>query len=259
MAMGVALFLVPNKLSTGGFSGISTIFYHLFNVPVGTTMLMLNVPLFIISFFKLGKEIFTKAVVGTLFLSFFLNLFEKVELLTSDRLLACIYGGILIGIGTAFILKANASTGGSDLLAYLIKKQKPDIKNGTIIVIADAIVVTLNVLVFKEIEIALYSAIAIFIMGKTIDIFLEGIYFSKIVYIVSDKYKEIASEIASKVQRGTTGLYAKGMYTNEEKMLLICVVGRNEVTKIQKIVKEADDKAFLIISNAREVFGKGFK
>ena len=259
MALGVALFLVPNKLSTGGFSGIATIFYYLFNLPVGTSMFVLTVPLFIISFFKLGKSTFIKGIIGTFFLAIFIDLLEKMLPLTNDRFLACIYGGILVGAGTSFILKANASTGGSDLLSQIIRKYKPDVKNGTIIVITDTIIVTLNVLIFREIEIALYSAIAIFIMGKTIDIFLEGIYFTKTVYIVSDKYNEIASEIGNKVHRGTTGLYAKGMYTNEEKMLLLCVVGRNEVTKIQKIVKEIDNNAFLIISNAREVFGKGFK
>ena len=123
----------------------------------------------------------------------------------------------------------------------------------------DTIIVGMNVIAFKQIEIALYSAIAIYIMGKVIDIFLEGMYFTKMIYIVSEKYKEIAKEIGDKVERGTTGLYAKGMHTNEEKMLLLCVVGRGEVASIRKIVKETDKKAFLIISNAREVFGKGFK
>lgn len=138
--------------------------------------------------------------------------------------MACIYGGILVGIGTAIILKANASTGGSDLLSQIIRKYKPDLRSGTIIVLVDTIVVGLNVLVFRQIEIALYSAIAIYVMGKVIDIFLEGIYFTKMVYIISEKYKEIAQKVTTEVERGTTGIYAKGMYTNEDKMLLLCVV-----------------------------------
>ena len=133
------------------------------------------------------------------------------------------YGGILVGIGTAIILKTSASTGGSDLLSQIIKKYKPDLRSSTVIIITDTIVVGLNVLVFKQIEIALYSAIAIYIMGKAIDILLEGIYFTKMVYIISDKYGEIAKKITEEVQRGTTGIYAKGMYTNKEKMLLMCV------------------------------------
>lgn len=259
MAMGTTLFLLPNKLSAGGFSGISTIFYYLFGFPVGTTMFLLNVPLFIFSFFKNGKRFFFRSVLGTFLLSMFINLFEKVTPFTQDRLLACLYGGILIGIGTAIILKANASTGGSDLLAQIIRKFKPDFRPGTLIVILDTIIVGMNVLVFKQIEIALYSAIAIYVMGKVIDIFLEGIYFTKMIYIISEKYEEIAKKIGEEVERGATGIYAKGMYTNKEKMLLLCVAGRGEVASIRKIVKQMDPKAFLIISNAREVFGKGFK
>ncbi len=259
MAIGTSFFLLPNKLSSGGFSGVSTILYYLFDFPLGTSMFLLNIPLFIFSFFRNGRKFFLKSIIGTFSLSFFIDLFEQFNQLTQDQLLACIYGGITIGIGTAIILKADASTGGSDLLAQIIRRFKPEYRAGNLIVLMDTIIVGMNVIAFKQIEIALYSAIAIYIMGKVIDIFLEGMYFTKMIYIVSEKYKEIAKEIGDKVERGTTGLYAKGMYTNEEKMLLLCVVGRGEVASIRKIVKETDKKAFLIISNAREVFGKGFK
>lgn len=259
MAVGTALFLLPNQLSAGGFSGISTIFYYLFELPIGTTTFLLNVPLFIMAFFKFGRYFFIRSITGTFFLSFFLNWFEKWEMLTHDRLLACIYGGILMGIGTAIILKANSSTGGTDLLAQIIKKYKPEFRTGNLIVILDAIIVTINVLVFRQIEIALYSAISIYIMGKVIDIFLEGVYFTKLLYIISEKYEKIAQRIAEEVERGVTGIYAKGMYTDQDRMVLLCAVSRGEVAKIQKIIKEEDPRAFLIISNAREVFGKGFK
>ena len=250
---------MPNKLSSGGFSGLGTIFYYLFKFPVGTTTFLLNIPLFIVAFFKNGKKFFLSSVIGTAFLSLFLNLFEKIQPITEDRILSCIYGGILGGIGTAIILKAGASTGGSDLLAQILKKFKPEFRTGNVIVIMDAIIVGLNTIVFKELEVALYSAIAIYIMGKAIDIFLEGIYFTKLLYIISEKYENIAERITKEVLRGTTGIYAKGMYTNKSKMLLLCAVSRNEVAKVQQIIKQEDENAFLIISNAREVFGKGFK
>lgn len=259
MAVGTALFLLPNQLSAGGFSGISTIFYYLFELPIGTTTFLLNVPLFIMAFFKFGRYFFIRSITGTFFLSLFLNWFEKWEMLTHDRLLACIYGGILMGIGTAIILKANSSTGGTDLLAQIIKKYKPEFRTGNLIVILDTIIVTINVLVFKQIEIALYSAISIYIMGKVIDVFLEGVYFTKLLYIISEKHEKIAQRIAEEVERGVTGIYAKGMYTDQDRMVLLCAVSRGEVAKIQKIIKEEDPRAFLIISNAREVFGKGFK
>lgn len=259
MALGTSFFLLPNKLSAGGFSGIATILYYLFKIPLGASLLFLNIPLFILAFLRNGKAFFYRSIIGTFSLSFFIDLFENYNSLTGDKLLACLYGGISIGIGTAIILKANASTGGSDLLAQIIRKYKPEFRTGKLIVILDTIIVGVNVLVFKQIEIGLYSAISIYIMGKVIDIFLEGIYFTKMIYIVSEKYEEISRKIGEEVERGTTGIYAKGMYTNDEKMLLLCVVGRGEVAIIQKIVKQIDKKAFLIISNAREVFGKGFK
>lgn len=217
MAIGTSLFLLPNQLSTGGFAGISTIIYYLFNLPLGVTMLCLNIPLFIMAYVKVGKETTIKGIIGTVLLSFFIDIFDKIKPLTTDRLLACIYGGILVGIGTAIILKANASTGGTDMLSYIIRSYRSTYRPGNLIVIVDGIIVILNVIVFKQIEIGLYSAIAIYIMGKMIDVIFEGIYFTKNMFIVSNKYKEIAEEIGKKLDRGTTGIYAKGMYTKEKK------------------------------------------
>lgn len=259
MAASTGLFLLPNQLSSGGFSGIATIGYYLWKIPLGTTILILNIPLFIIAFIKNGREFFINTIIGTIALSFFLNIFERLIPATTDRLLACIYGGIMTGLGIALILKANASTGGSDLLGNIIKAYKPNIKTGNIILIIDGIVIFSNVLFFQNIEIGLYSAITIYIMGKMIDIFFEGVDFTKMLFIISPKTEEIAQEIGTNVKRGTTALYAKGMYKKEDKDVLLCVAGRKEVIEIRKIVKEKDPKAFMIISNAREVFGEGFK
>lgn len=259
MAISIDLFLLPNQLSVGGFSGIGTIGYYLLNVPVGTTTLILNIPLFIIAFFKNGKKFFLSSLAGTLFLSLFLNIFENINSITNTSFLACIYGGILSGIGTSIVLNANASTGGSDLLAQIIKSYKPDIKPGTIIVIIDTIVVVVSTFVFGNIEIGLYSAIAIYIMGKVLDLFFEGIDFAKMMIIISPKYQQISDEINTEIRRGTTAIYGKGMYKEEEKKLLLCVASRGEVREIRKIVNKIDKNAFLIITNAREVYGKGFK
>lgn len=259
MAIGTSLFLLPNQLSTGGFAGISTIIYYLFNLPLGVTMLCLNIPLFIMAYVKVGKETTIKGIIGTVLLSFFIDIFDKIKPLTTDRLLACIYGGILVGIGTAIILKANASTGGTDMLSYIIRSYRSTYRPGNLIVIVDGIIVILNVMVFKQIEIGLYSAIAIYIMGKMIDVIFEGIYFTKNMFIVSNKYKEIAEEIGKKLDRGTTGIYAKGMYTKEKKMMLWCVASRNEIAIIKDIAKRIDQASFVVISNAREAWGKGFR
>lgn len=259
MAIGVSLFLLPNQLSSGGLSGVATIFYYLLSIPMGTTILILNVPLFIIAIYKLGKSFFIKSIIGTIALSVFIDILDKFPPLTNDRFLACIYGGILLGIGTAIILKVNSSTGGSDLISNVAKKYKPTIRTGNIITIIDIVIVTLNVIFFKEIEIGLYSAIAIYIMGKIIDILFEGIYFTKLLLIISDKNEEIAQQISNKIQRGITGLYGKGMYTNEEKLVLMCAASRGDIAKIKIIARKIDKNSFIIITNSREVVGQGFK
>ena len=259
MAAGTSLFLLPNQLSSGGFAGISTIVYYLFGLPLGTTMLILNIPLIILTIIRVGKETAIKGIIGTIVLSVFIDILEKFGALTEDRLLACIYGGILIGLGTAIVLKANASTGGTDLLTYIIRSYKPHYRASNLIVIIDIAIVVLNVIFFREIEVGLYSAIAIYLSGKMIDVVFEGIYFTKTMFIVSSKYKEIAQEIGQKLDRGSTAVYAKGMYTREKKMMLWCVASRGEVAKIKQIAQEIDPRSFIVISSAREVWGKGFK
>lgn len=259
VAMSTSLFLLPNQLSSGGFSGIATIVYYLLKIPLGTTVLVLNVPLFIMSLIKNGKHFFLNAVTGTVGLSVFLNIFEKIKPITTDRFLACIYGGIIAGIGTAIILKANASTGGTDLLTQIIKAYKPNIKISNLLVVLDTIIVAMNVIFFKELEIGLYSAITIYVMGKMLDIFFEGIDFAKMIYIISPQNEEIAKQIGERIRRGSTSLYGKGMYKKMDKEVLLCVASRGEVREIRKIVKEIDKNAFVVITNAREVFGEGFK
>jgi uncharacterized membrane-anchored protein YitT (DUF2179 family) len=259
MSAATIFFLLPNQISVGGFSGVATIPYYLFKIPIGITIIVLNIPLFVIAFIKSGKKYFINAVFGTVVLSIFLNLFENFKPLTNDRLLASIYGGILSGIGNAIVLKSGGSTGGTDLLAKIVQSFKPDSKRSSMIVIFDTIVIALNVLFFKEIEVALYSVVSIYVVGKILDVFFEGIDFSKMIYIISPKHQEIAEKIGAEIERGVTYFYGKGSHTGEEKEVLFCVASRGEVGQIRKIVKSLDPGAFVVISNAREVFGEGFK
>ena len=259
MAIGIEQFLLPSQLSTGGFSGIGTIIYYLTGISVGITMLVLNIPLFIIAYFKVGKKFFIKAILGTIIFSVFLNVFENIKPITQDRILASIYGAILVGIGTAIVLKANGSTGGTELIANVIKAYKGTVKTGTVIVVLDTIIVMANTIFFGEIEIALYSTLAIYISGKILDIFFEGIDFSKMIFIISPKYEEISNRINKEIRRGTTVIYGKGMYKKQEQNIILCVASRGEIREIRFIINEIDKNAFIVITNAREVFGKGFK
>ena len=162
-------------------------------------------------------------------------------------------------MGTGIVLRANSSTGGSDLFSQIIKSYNSSIPMGTIIIVFDIFVVSLNVIFLGEIEIALYSAIAIYLVGKMVDIVFEGIYFTKLFFIISNKTEEIANKIGTEIKRGTTGIYGKGMYTGENKLVLMCAAGRRDVAKLRKIAKEIDPKCFIIITNSREVLGEGFK
>lgn len=148
---------------------------------------------------------------------------------------------------------------GTDLLTQIIKAFKPNVRISNLLVMLDTIIVVLNIIFFKELEIGLYSAITIYIMGKMLDIFFEGIDFAKMIYIISPKYEEISKQISSKIKRGSTSLYGKGMYKKEEKDVLLCVASRGEVREIMGIINAIDKNAFVVISNAREVFGEGFK
>lgn len=204
MSFGIAQFLVPNQLSSGGFSGIAIITYYLFKFPIGTAIFVLNIPLFILAYLKIGKGFFVRAVVGTGVLTIFLDILERFPSLTNDRFLACIYGGIIIGIGSALVLRSKGSTGGTELLTNIIKAYKPNMKLSTLLVILDIIIIAMNVVFFKTLEIGLYSAITIYITGKMLDIFFEGINFTKVIYIVSNKHEEIAGKIGRDVERGVT-------------------------------------------------------
>lgn len=258
-AFGTTCFLLPNQLSSGGFAGIATIIYYFFNIQMGTTIMLLNIPLFVIAIFKNGINFTAKTFFATFLYSQFINIFENINISVQDRLLASIYGGILIGIGLAFVLKANTSTGGTDLIAYIAQNYNINMKMSNIIMMIDIIVVFSNLIAFRELEIGLYSAIAIFIIGKMIDIIFEGINFCKIIYIISDKYDKLVEMINLEMDRGATGLYGKGGYSHKNKMVIMCVSKRRDIDKIKSISKKIDSSAFIIISDAREVYGLGFK
>ena len=256
---GMASFLLPNKLSSGGFTGIATIFYYFLKFDVGKTVIILNIPFFIWAFMKLGKKFFAKCLVGTFFLSIFIDIFEKIPTITNDMLLASIYGGILIGIGTGIIFKVHASTGGTDLIVSLFKVYNSKIPTAKLLNGIDTVVVFLNVFFFGDIEIGLYSAIAIFIVGKMIDIVFEGVNFSKLVFIITDMDKPILRVLNKELNMGVTEIYGKGAYSEKEKKIIMTAINRREIQNLREKIYSLDKHAFLVVTDAREVYGLGFK
>ena len=260
ISAGIVFFLLPAKISAGGFSGIATLTYYLFNLKLGTVIWILNIPLLIIGFFRIGKYFFLKTMFATWFLSFCMDFFESLNIFLNieDILLSAIYGGVIIGIGTTCIFKANNSTGGTELLIQIILSYKDNIKVSKLLIIIDSIIVGLNLIVFKQIEIGLYSFIVIFLNSKIVDLFIEGVNFTKVVYIISDKTMEISNKILNELDRGATGIYGKGMYKNKDKLILMCVIKKRDLIRLKEIVRSIDNAAFMIISDAIDVYGLGF-
>ena len=258
-SFGISCLLLPNHLSRGGFSGIATILYYYFNIQMGTTILILNIPLFVWAFLKNGWKFTLKTVFATFLYSIFIDIFEVINIDLSDKLLASIYGGIFVGIGLALVFKTNTSTGGTDLIAHIAQNYTINMKMSSIIVIIDAIIVFSNVIALGNLEIGLYSSIAIFIIGKMIDVVFEGINFCKIIYIISDKYDEINNVLNLTLKKGATKIYGRGSYSNKEKIVIMCVTKRRDIEQIKTISKKIDSNSFIIVTDAREVYGLGFK
>lgn len=261
ISSGIVFFLLPNKISAGGFTGIATVFYYLFNFKMGTVIWILNIPLLIIGFFRIGKYFLAKTLFATWLLSASIDYFEilNIYLNINDVLLASIYGGIIVGIGTSFIFKAASSTGGSELLVQIILSFRKKLKVSKLLIIIDSCVVLLNLIVFREVTIGLYSFIVIFLNSKIVDLLVEGLNFSKVVYIISDKAEEVSGKILNELDRGVTGIYGKGMYKTNDKLILMCVIKKQDILKLKNIVKQIDKNAFMIVSDAIEVYGLGFE
>ena len=259
MAFGVAVFLIPSKIAAGGISGIATILQNKWGIKASLTVLVLNVPLLISAFIYCGKTFFFKTLAGALLLSLFLEIFSLVPRLINDTMLSAISGGLITGIGQGMVFRADASTGGTDIAAHLLKKIKPHLPISTLILIADGLVILASGLAFKNIETMVYASIALFITSKVIDGIVVGLDYAKEVTIISKSAPDISREIIKNLERGVTGVKCIGLYSGKENMMLVSVIKRNQIVKIKNIVQKYDKNAFVIVSEVKEVIGEGFK
>jgi uncharacterized membrane-anchored protein YitT (DUF2179 family) len=257
IALALTVFLVPNRIAAGGVSGLATVIYYISSFPIGITMLIINIPLFLAGLKIMGKSFGIRTIYGIASLSLFTDLLQPhMTALTNDLLLASIYGGVIGGIGLGLVFRFRGTTGGTDLIASLINYYT-GIPVGEGLLIADGIVVTLAG-IFFNLEVALYAAVTIFITSQTVDVIQEGLNFKKGVLIISDKAEEINKMVVDELSRGITEFEAKGGYTGERKKVLLCIISRSEVSEIKRAVVEIDKDAFVIISNVHEVLGEGF-
>ena len=263
MAVGINVIYEPLSMVTGGFSGIGILVKKLTQtarwsgIPVGMTTLLLNIPLFIWGYSQKGKVFVKKTVYAASCFSFFLLIIPTFDIVKQDYLMATLVGGLLNGTGIGLVFSQGASTGGSDLLSVLTAKILPGLSASERLILIDTLIVAAGVFIFG-LEIGLYAVVAVFVTGKVSNAILDGLKFAKIAYIISDHPEEISEHILRELGRGLTGLEGQGMYSEKHKMVLMCVVSKKEAVLLKDIVKNADNEAFLILSEAKEVLGEGF-
>lgn len=257
IALALTVFLVPNRIAAGGVSGLATVIYYITSFPIGITMLIINIPLFLAGLKIMGTSFGLRTIYGIISLSVFTDLMQPyVTALTDDLLLASIYGGVVSGIGLGIVFRSRGTTGGTDMIASLINYYT-GITVGEGLLIADGVVVALAG-IFFNLEVALYAAVTIFITSQTIDVVQEGLNFKKGVLIISDKTEQIKQMVVNDLNRGITEFDAKGGYTGDRKQVLLCIISRSEVSELKTEVAKIDKEAFVIISNVHEVLGEGF-
>lgn len=259
-AIGVNSFSLPNSIAQSGVTGLAIIFNHLFDVPVGTVNFILNVPLLILMWIFLGKKLVARTLWVTVLLSTALDVFALfMPAYTGDKILASLFCGVLQGAGLGLIMITGATSGGTDIVARLIHKRWPHITVGSMVLLSDAIVVGAGMFVFGSIESGLYAIILIFVSSKVIDTMIYGTGNGKMLMVVTRKADEVSKAIVTSTPRGVSILPAVGAYTGENKNILLCVARKSEIANIIKIIKSVDDKTFIIVSEANEILGEGFK
>ncbi len=257
VALAFNLFLNPNNIAPGGVSGLSTIIEYQFGIEAAYSQWALNIPLLIAGVILLGKKFGTKTLLGTMIFPFFVFLTKDLIPLTTQLLLASVYGGVGIGIGLGLIFRGKASTGGTDLAAQIIHKYT-GVSLGVAILMMDGMVVITSGVVFGP-ERAMYALMSLYITSKTIDIIQLGLGYTKMAFIISNKKERIGQTIINDLKRGVTIMEGTGGYTRSERQILLVVFQQRETTKLKELVKQVDPQAFVIVTDANEVLGQGFK
>ena len=259
-SVAVLLFLTENEISPGGLTGIATILNYIFSLPIGTVVFILNIPLLAAGFIKFGGVFIAKTAVATAVMSLTLDIsglfMPKMKI---DPILAALFGGLLMGLGISLFMLRGATTGGTDIIAKLINRKFPHLTVGRLMLAADAAVVGLSALVYKNMESALYAVIAIYASSRVMDLILYGADRGKIIYVITDNAKELSDSIMSLINRGVTLLDVTGAYTGTKRQMLMCTVRRHEVAAVCRLATSCDKNAFIIVGEAGEVLGEGFK
>lgn len=256
---GFSFLTYPNNIVAGGVTGIGQIINLLTGLPVGVLVMVMNIPLFLAAWKKFGTRFIVFSLIGMLSNSLFIDLFNALERpLTNDMLLAAVFGGAVKGLGLGIIYYQGATTGGADIAARFLRRRYPYINFGTLSLCLDAVVVAAFALVFRRVDSALYTVIAMFVASQVVNLILYGMSNSGVCYIVTVEPQKIAESIGLQLERGATILRGEGAYSGTERDVILCVVKRSQIPALRRIVAETDRGAFVIVTESHEVFGKNF-
>ena len=257
-SVAINCFLSKNNILNGGFTGIATILNYLWDLPIGTVLFLMNIPLFIIAFKKLGVRFVLRTMWATLINSAFIDLGVFLPVYNNDLLLSSIFGGALVGLALGIIFIRNATTGGVDIIAKLIKLKNPQISIGQSFLIFDAIVIILGGFIYKNFESMLYASVVIFVSAQVLDYVIFGVSRGAMIMIISEQSEKLCKMIINDLDRGVTILKAQGGYSRTDKDVLLCACFDNQTHKLIKKIKSADENAFFIVTQSKQILGNGF-
>lgn len=260
-AAGVFLFLDPNALASGGISGVSIILSHLIGVfPTGTWIVILNVPLLLIATWKFGFKFLFTTIYAIIMSSLFMNLGSQyIGAATDDPMLAALAGPVLVSIGIATMFHAGASTGGTDILVKLMRLKFKSVSTGVIFMIFDVMVIIASAIAFKRFELSIYAGVCVVVQTIVVDKLLYGFDSAKMIYIMSEKNDIITKRLLEELDVGATIVHSHGGYTGKNQPVIMCVLKKHQLPRAKEVIRAEDNSAFLIVTNATEILGEGYK
>ena len=259
-AFGLTYFVVPHHLFEGGATGITLVTYYLFNIPISVMNLIINIPLFILAWKIFGAKTLYSSLLGTISLSIWLAIFEKIPLsfnLEGDLVIVALVAGVLLGLGLGIIFNAGGTTGGTDIVARILNKYT-NISVGKLLFALDFLILMLILIIFQDLRLVTYTLLFDFIVSRVIDLIGEGGYAGKGFMIITQKPMDVADKINEELGRGVTFISGQGYYSQKDLKIIYCIVARNEMIKMKELIHTIDPKAFITITEAHEILGEGF-
>ncbi len=258
-ACAISLFLAPNNLAPGGVTGIAIIVNYYLGLSMGLVTFIINIPIMVLGVWKFGIRFLISTIIATSLMSFFIDLLTPIGAISDNIIICAVAGGILIGASLGIVFKVGATTGGTDIVARLLKLKLPHMETGSLFIIVDSTIVVASAVAFRDVESAICAGMCVFVAGKVFDVVMYGRAGAKLVFVMSGNAREIANRIMAELGSGVTYINGKGAYTDSDKHIIMCALKKQLLPKAEDIIKEIDLNAFIIITSANEIVGEGYR